>query len=379
MEDNDNTNSDNSIGDGAQVSAFTDLYCIFSIGADYQQIDDAEVTDNDNDASQQIDTKCVAVSTCLANSGDHRKVVSHIFGRNKACTRELPGNLWIFWCRKHYQRLKYRAEFNENWHTIQLGLVHRQLDTFENWGKVHTWAISLRKTEQYALAKENTNGVGHTNHVSSCWERFLVPYLGANKTFAQVRDVLNVIENKFDEAEYLNRDKKQKTFPGVEFLPSLQQVQEAKKPAPKKETGYKKITLDQPAFNRKTRANNEYIKEMAVKKGSPSKTPKGSRSSSASKNLKTPDTDNNASAPNPTAYPKAFPLKRNHSTPASDSEAPPTKRLRRLTRGYEKHGAEGDSSFPDNGITEEEEEGGAHEMSRASLKSRCLAARMDMK
>ena len=41
---------------------------------------------------------------------DHRKVVSHIFGRNKACTRKLPENLWRLWCRKHYQRFKYRAE-----------------------------------------------------------------------------------------------------------------------------------------------------------------------------------------------------------------------------------------------------------------------------
>ena len=160
--------------------------------------------------------------------------------------------------------MKYRAEYNENWHTIQLGLVHRQLDTFEDWGKIHTWTISLRKTEQIALAKENVDGTGYTNHVSSCWERFLVPYLGANKSFAQVRAVLIIIKNKFEEAEYMNRSKKQKTFPGVEFLPSVQQVKETKKPTPKKETGYKKITLDQPAFNRKTRANNDYIKEMAA-------------------------------------------------------------------------------------------------------------------
>lgn len=55
------------------------------------------------------------VSTCPANSGDHREVVSHIFGRNKACTRDLANDLWIYWCRKHYQRLKYRAEDSEGW------------------------------------------------------------------------------------------------------------------------------------------------------------------------------------------------------------------------------------------------------------------------
>ena len=33
LEDDDKTNSDNSIGDGAQVSASPSLYCISSIGA----------------------------------------------------------------------------------------------------------------------------------------------------------------------------------------------------------------------------------------------------------------------------------------------------------------------------------------------------------
>ena len=89
----------------------------------------------------------MAVPTCLANSGDHRKVVSHIFGRNKGRTRALPDHLWIYWCRKHYQRLKYRAEDTESWHTRQLGLVRTQLQTFENWGQVRSWDIDLRKAE----------------------------------------------------------------------------------------------------------------------------------------------------------------------------------------------------------------------------------------
>ena len=66
--------------------------------------------DTDNIASRPL-----VGSTCPANSGDHREVVSHIFGRNKACPRELPNDLWIYWCRKHYQRLKYRAEDSEGW------------------------------------------------------------------------------------------------------------------------------------------------------------------------------------------------------------------------------------------------------------------------
>ena len=285
--------------------------------------------------------------------------------------------------------MKYRAEKHENWHTTQLGLVHTQLDTFEDWGKIHTWTIALRKTEKKALDEENKNGTGYTNHLSSCWERFLVPYLGANKSFAQIRAVLNVIANKFDEAEYKNREVKHKTFPGVEFLPYLRQAKEAKKPTPKKETGYKKITLDH--FRRKTHANTEYIRKMAAKKGSPAKTPKTSRSPSASKKLQTPDTDTNASTAikkreTPATDNDTVPTKKRKAVDqGSDSEGPITKRRhrRRLTRGFEKHGSEEESSLLDDEVNEEkedgevEEESGLHEMSREALIARCLASRLD--
>ena len=69
------------------------------------------------------------------------------------------------------------------------------------------------------------------------------------------------------QAEYRDREKKFKAFPDVEFLPNVAKAKVVKKPAPKQgELGYKKITLDQPAFKRKTRANNEIIKDMAAKK-----------------------------------------------------------------------------------------------------------------
>ena len=84
---------------------------------------------------------------------------------------------------------------------LQLGLVRNQLQTFEDWGGVRCWTIALRKAEQDALAKEKQNPVAHTNHVSVCWERFLLPYLGVNKTFTHVRQVLEVIAGKFNEAD----------------------------------------------------------------------------------------------------------------------------------------------------------------------------------
>ena len=338
-----------------------------------------KITDTDDDTSQHIDTQCVAVATCLANSGDHRKVVSHIFGRNKTCTRDLPHNLWIFWCRKHYQRMKYRAEDSGNWHMRQMELVRDQLQIFENWGKIRSWTIALRKAEHIALAKMNKeakmnkDGVTNTNQTPPCWERFLVPYLGANKTFAKVREVLDVIERKFDEEEYKNRDKKLKTFPGVEFLPTIYPAKEVKKPAPAKngEVTYKKITLDQAAFKRKTRANAEYIKEKAAKKAEGSNTPKSSRT--PSQKGKSPDTNSHADSPATVKREASTPdigtiiltdathdsvdktptskeTKRKSPTPAHKAaplahqyQYQPTKR-RRLTRGYEKHGSDGEDT-----------------------------------
>ena len=323
----------------------------------------------DNDAPQHVDTKCVAVTTCVANSGDHRKVVSHIFGRNKACTRGLPNDLWIFWCRKHYQRMKYRAEDAENWHTIQMGLVRKQLQTFEDWGEVRFWIIALRKTEQDTITKENENGATYTNQASPCWERFLLPYLGSNKTFGQVREVLDVIERKFNESEYRNREKKLKMFPGVEFLPVCEKFKEVKdkKPAGKKgEFTYKKITLDQPAFNRKTRVNQD-IKEMAAKHGQVLITPKGSctaikketspyidngfdavpikkhEAATRSETREPTADDKRKSVDHTTANPalKTPSPRRKSTSPMDSSEdiALPTKR-RRLTRGYDKHGSD---------------------------------------
>ena len=334
------------------------------------------ITDTDDDTSQHIDTKCEAVSTCLANSGDHRKVVSHIFGRNKNCTRELPNNLWIFWCRKHYQRMKYRAEDNENWHLRQMELVRDQLEIFEDWGKIRSWTITLRRAEQITLAKrdkENKEGTSNANQTTSCWECFLEPYLGAKKTFAKVREVLDVIEHEFDEEEYKKRDKKLKTFPGVEFLPTINTAKEFKKPAPAKKgkTAYKKITLDQAAFKAKTRANVEYVKEQAAKKAKGSNTPKSS--GTPSRKAKSLDTESHAASSarmrreastpdiattvltgatrksvdknltsketkrkSPTPTKKALPLADQHNSH-------PNKR-RRLTRGYEKHGSDGEET-----------------------------------
>lgn len=111
--------------------------------------------DSSNDTLPVVDPLCKAQPNCVAQSGDHRKVVSHVFGRNKRCTRKLPDNAWIMWCRKHYQRKRYRAEDDGIWHIRQLALVREQLDEFERLANVESWHVVLRKGEQALLDAEN--------------------------------------------------------------------------------------------------------------------------------------------------------------------------------------------------------------------------------
>lgn len=75
-----------------------------------------------------------------------RKIVSHIFGRNKKPTQNIPDELWIWYCRKHYQRSKYTC--SNQWPQKQVDLVRLALDNFEKWGEILFWNVVLRKREQ---------------------------------------------------------------------------------------------------------------------------------------------------------------------------------------------------------------------------------------
>lgn len=80
-----------------------------------------------------------------------RKIVSHIFGRNKKPTQNIPDHLWIWYCRKHYQRSKYTC--SNQWPQKQVDLVRQALNNFEQWGKIAYWNIVLRKREQDRQAR----------------------------------------------------------------------------------------------------------------------------------------------------------------------------------------------------------------------------------
>jgi len=100
----------------------------------------------------------------LSTNPNLRKVISHIFGRNKLCTRMIPEEVWVRYCRKHYQRNRYRngAAYGKE----QCALIKIQIDRVMNWsdgnkarslpGVVKDWTLSVRKRELKRLEKEKS-------------------------------------------------------------------------------------------------------------------------------------------------------------------------------------------------------------------------------
>ncbi|KAL6721466.1 hypothetical protein ACLMJK_000569 [Lecanora helva] len=131
-------------------------------GTSDKGVDKNEAEEEPASGDEVIDSQCKAIANCRAQSKDYRKVVSHFFGRNKKCTQNLPKDAWIVWCRKHYQRYKYRAEEDGNWHLRQLEQIRDQLDVFEKDSDVSSWDIILNKKAQTAIAEENARIAANT-------------------------------------------------------------------------------------------------------------------------------------------------------------------------------------------------------------------------
>lgn len=102
--------------------------------------------------------KCMYVDDCDTGS-QLRKAISHIFGRNKICTRQIPSRVWVHYCRKHYQRSRYRNP--KEYAKLQCDLVQQQIRRVHDWsqsnaaagkaGVVQDWTISVRRREQKRL------------------------------------------------------------------------------------------------------------------------------------------------------------------------------------------------------------------------------------
>ncbi|KAK0708737.1 hypothetical protein B0T21DRAFT_416134 [Apiosordaria backusii] len=84
-----------------------------------------------------------------------RKSMSHIFGRNKSCTRAIPDHVWLMVCRKHYQRARYRSDINYQATLLQrimIQVVRIQVWSNDNHrtgkeGILKDWTVAVRRRE----------------------------------------------------------------------------------------------------------------------------------------------------------------------------------------------------------------------------------------
>ncbi|KAI5927031.1 hypothetical protein F4810DRAFT_699286 [Camillea tinctor] len=118
---------------------------------------------NDGSLPQGNSLACMYVDNCDTNSA-LRKAISHIFGRNKLCTRMIPQHVWVHFCRKHYQRSRYRNA--QEYAKLQCDLVQKQVRRVQGWsdenqrtgqaGVLQDWSLSMRKREQNRV-QDKTN------------------------------------------------------------------------------------------------------------------------------------------------------------------------------------------------------------------------------
>lgn len=109
--------------------------------------------------------KCMFVQPCTTGS-TLRKAISHIFGRNKLCTKSIPAHIWVHYCRKHYQRSRYRNATDYALRQIDLVLV--QVKKVQQWsdenieynrrgdGVLKHWTLQARKREAKRLQETET-------------------------------------------------------------------------------------------------------------------------------------------------------------------------------------------------------------------------------
>lgn len=181
----------------------------------------------------RVNPHCEAQSTdCRTDCFNMRKIVAHIFGRNKACTAQIPEHCWVEWCRKHYQRLRHRM-LDQGWIFLQINCLKTQLGRMEEWGQVQSWTIVLQHKFQEELDREvaahkpeddgirnsskttvNSKDFHAKEHTKTSPNRFLHVFLGEKKSFHDVYAVIGAVEKAANEGRLIS-------FPPLQFLPRI--------------------------------------------------------------------------------------------------------------------------------------------------------------
>ncbi|KAK4121416.1 hypothetical protein N657DRAFT_128738 [Parathielavia appendiculata] len=171
-----------------------------------------------------------------------RKSMSHIFGRNKNCTRSIPEHVWMWVCRKHYQRARYRNthEFNKK----LIRMVELQILRLEAWsnynkdrglhqeGVVVDWTLEVRRREKIRLQEnrkrksrsdedddEEDDGNESEDLSPLATDGILVPQwllneTGSGKSTAEIQEIVARICRELDSMTLL-------AFPDIEILPNI--------------------------------------------------------------------------------------------------------------------------------------------------------------
>lgn len=172
-----------------------------SDSADARHMTEENAYESGNEASQGF--QCTFVKNCKLTSPD-RKVISHFFGRNKKATRAIPMEVWAPFCRRHYQRTRYRNV--NNFGAVQMDLVRMTVKNLEAWGGIAHFELVLRKRTMQAIKREDQHDQEVRNarangqrlprplEASPCPDRWLLGYLGKKKTFPDVATFIDTIE-----------------------------------------------------------------------------------------------------------------------------------------------------------------------------------------
>ncbi|KAJ5475604.1 hypothetical protein N7539_007891 [Penicillium diatomitis] len=183
--------------------------------------------DHESQQPDEFHPTCEFISPCQAgpsSDGLHfRKVVSHIFGRNKLSTKKFPDSVWVWYCRKHYRRAMYRAD---SWPLTQCSLLLQTLDRMENWGQVRSFELRLHHRETLQREQEDPDsspkkarvsktGRRHRTTVAEPVPEWLQQEVGPNKSFADIRRLVQRIRE--DQLHSYLSPK----FPNIEIIASF--------------------------------------------------------------------------------------------------------------------------------------------------------------
>ncbi|OZA08987.1 MAG: hypothetical protein B7Y02_12155, partial [Rhodobacterales bacterium 17-64-5] len=154
-----------------------------------------------------------------------RKAISHLFGRNKSCTLKIPKDVWVYYCRKHYQRIRYRNA--RTYPSNQMELVKVQIVRLQRWSEankakgsgpcIKQWTLSLRKREQNRL--DSGKGAGDegdedtmTSQGGSAVPEWIIQLLGDGYTTEKMLDIAERLHQEIERGSL-------STVPEIEFLP----------------------------------------------------------------------------------------------------------------------------------------------------------------